>query len=347
MKKALLALLALTLPLSAQAAPFSTDAARYALPEGQMVGHVDFERLRESKTFKDLYAMLSGNPGAQQGIADLESRFGIKLLSDLGSITFSVNAPKAGGPTETLVFASGLFDELKIMAGMKARGADYDVKAEGAQQLYVAQGDKTALAFVKGGLIAANSQVGGPEAVEGESSLRKALKGVGLGGALKGLSAQFTTGKDVWFALAPNADMLADLKVQDAQMAAFTAWTLSIDLSAGLHVHAEGVGTPEAAGAVAGKMMAQVQGAMASPQAAMLGGMITKFSAKAEGDRLVVDLPLSQQDVDQLKMLGMMALAAMQSASRPEPKPSFPALKAPAAPAAPTAPEPVKILPAP
>ncbi len=345
MKKALLALLALTLPLSAQAAPFSTDAARYALPEGQMVGHVDFERLRESKTFKDLYAMLSGNPGAQQGIADLESRFGIKLLSDLGSITFSVNAPKAGGPSETLVFARGLFDEAKIMAGMKERGADYDVSAEGAQQIYIAQGDKTALAFVKGGLIAANSQqVGSPSAVEGASSLRKTLKSEGLGGALKGLAAQFTAGKDVWFALAPNADMLADLKVQDAQMAAFTAWTLSIDLSAGLHVHAEGVGTPEAAGAVAGKMMAQLQGAMASPQAAMLGGIITKFSAKAEGDRLVVDLPLSQQDVDQLKMLGMMALAAMQSASRPEPKPSFPALRPPAAPAAPY---PVKILPAP
>ena len=346
MKKALLALLALSLPLTAQAAPFSNDAARYALPEAQMVGHIDFERLRESKTFKDLYAMLSANPNAQRGLADLEARFGIKILSDLSGITFSINAPKAGAGTETFVFASGRFDEAKVMAGMKGRGADYSESAEGAQRLYVAQNDKTALAFLSGGLLAANSQVSPTASVEGEASMRKVLKGAGLGGAIKGLSAQFSAGKDIWFALSPNAEMLSDLKAQDPQMAAFTAWTLSVDLSAGLHIHAEGVGTAEAASGVAAKLTAQVQGAMASPQAAMLGGIITKFSVKAEGDKLVLDLPLSQQDVEQLKMLGMMAMAAMQSAARPEPQPSFPAIQQPTKPSAPApAPAPLKINP--
>lgn len=346
MKKALLALLALSLPLTAQAAPFSNDAARYALPEAQMVGHIDFERLRESKTFKDLYAMLSANPNAQRGLADLEARFGIKILSDLSGITFSINAPKPTGATETFVFASGLFDEAKVMAGMKKGNADYDEGVEGAQKLYVAQGDKTALAFVKGGLLAANSQVSATGSVEGEGSMRKVIKSQGLSGAIKALSAQFSAGKDMWFALSPNAEMLAQLKTQDPQMAAFTSWTLSLDMGAGLHIHAEGVGTAEAASGVAAKLTAQVQGAMASPQAAMLGGIITKFSVKAEGDKLVLDLPLSQQDVEQLKMLGMMAMAAMQSAARPEPQPSFPALQQPAKPSALTpAPAPLKINP--
>jgi hypothetical protein len=49
----------------------------------------------------------------------------------------------------------------------------------------------------------------------------------------------------------------------------------------------------------------------------MFAGMINKITVKAEGNDLVVDVPLNQQDVNQIKMMVGMMLMSLQGGGGP------------------------------
>ena len=333
MKKILLALTAASaLCSSALATPFNSDAARFTLPEGQLVAHIDMERMRSSQTFKDLAAMITGNPAAQKDLEELKARFGVDPINGIGSITLSVNAAAKGAPPEVAAYVTGAFPQAQILEALKKESKDFDAVKEGEHTMYVAQNDSSTITFVKGGMLATGSD----GAVKGDAVARKVLAGAGVTGAVKVTTGSFDGSKDVWATFQPSAAMVADMQAQNPMMGAFTAWTVSMDFTPGLHVHIEGKGTEAAASQIAAMASMQLQQMQASPQAAMLGGMMSKLSVTSKGELLVVDMPLNQQDVNQLKMMAMMMMMSLQ---QPKAQPSFPGLQAPVAPSvAPKAP---------
>lgn len=332
------------------ATPFSTESARYAIPNGQILIHIDIERMAQSQTFKDLYGMLAGNPQAKTQIEDFKNRFGVDPLVDLKAMTVALNAPSKNAPPETSIYVEGNFKPEQIKAEFKKEGAVYDTQTVNGHELLVAQNDSSAVSFLPKGILAANSQRSPSGDVKGSNILTTVLNGKGLEGTLKEASALFGDGKDVWASFRPSAEMLADMKTQNPMIASFTKWDLSLDLAQGLHLHVEGTGSPEGTKLISDLANAQIAKAKSSPQAAMLGGLINKASITANGPTLVVDLPLSDQDVKQLQMMAMMLMMSMQQghgapgapgAPGPQVTPKrspFPNLQAPAAPAAPVAP---------
>ena len=342
--KKFLSLIALTslIATPALANPFNEYSARYSIPAGQVLVHVDVERLTQSQTFKDLYGMATGNPQAKGKLEEFKQRFGVDLLTDVKGVTVALNAPSKGAPPETSVYVAGNFKPEQIKAGFKKEGADFNTEQVMGHDLLIAKNDSSAFAFVKGGVLAANSQKSPGGEVKGDAVLKAVLNGAGLGGALKTASAKFTAGKDLWASFQPSAEMLNDMRAQNPMMASFSAWDISLDLSKGLHLHVEGQGTPESAKQISDLANAQLAQAKSSPQAAMLGGIINKASVSAKASTLVVDIPLSNQEVKQLQMMAMMLMMSMQQghgAPQPAPKRSpFPNLQAPATPTAPAAP---------
>jgi hypothetical protein len=328
----------------AMAKPFNADAARYMISNGQVLVHMDIERLTQSQTFKDLYGMVAGSPQAKTQIDQFKARFGIDPLVDVKGVTVGLNAPSKGAPPETSVYIAGSFKPEQIKAELKTSGADFDAVMVGKQELLVAKKDASSFAFVPGGMIAANSQKAPQGEVKGEAVLRSVLSGAGLQGDLKAASAGFGPNKDVWASFRPSAPMLADMTAQNPMMGSFSAWDLSIDFSTGLHLHVEGLGSVESAKAIADLANAQLAQAKGSPQAAMLGGLVNKAKIEAQGTKFIVDLPLSNQDVKQLQMMAMMLMMSMQQGhAAPKPQPQrapFPQLQAPTAPA--PAPAPAK-----
>jgi hypothetical protein len=327
MKKALLTLVALlSLSASAWAAPFTPDAARFTLPEGQVLAHIDMSRMSQSQTFKDLVAFISSNPSGQKDLAEFKEKFGVDPFG-LGSITLSVNAPAKSTSPEITAYVTGEFPQEKILAGLKAESKDFDTVKHGEHTLYVAQNDQSTISFVKGGMLAFGSE----GTTKGDAVARKLLDGKGATGELATISKGFSADKDVWVAFKPSEAMVADLKMKSPQMGAFTQWVVSVDMAPGLHIHAEGKATAEVAQALATMANMQIQQMKASPQAAMFGGLINKSTISAKGDTLVVDVPLNTQDVAQLKMMAMMAMMSMQQQMAPK-QPSFPQLQKPVAP---------------
>ena len=184
--------------------------------------------------------------------------------------------------------------------------------------------------------------------------IRAAAKGADYGGALAAQQAKLTNGGDLWFVAQFPEAMRKEMQLTNPAMANASALRGYLDFAKGLHLSLiTELSNVQEASQAAQKLVATIEQAKQSPQAAMFMNMVNKFSAQAKGNELVIDLPLTQEEVNQIQaIIGMMmmSLTANQAAAPSKGGPSFPGLKAPVTPSVKPAakvPAPKPVVPAP
>jgi hypothetical protein len=334
MKKLILSL-ALLVGLASTSALAAPQGLSYLNGDADILVHFDFQRLQKSQTFKDIMAMAMSNPRAKSGLDEIKTNVGVDVLKDVDSVTVQVKAPPKGkGRATVLGYVQGRFAPKTILAAMKTSEAKIEEVKAPWGVIYQNPSEPMGFAFVSGGMI-----FGDPELI-------KAHKKGAFKGNLAATSQKFgDNAQDIWAVVKMNKDMSAELASKNPMLAQFAQIVGSLDFKPGLHLNVRAT-SKDPSGP---KMLAQMgQGQLAamskSPQAAMFGAMMKKISIKAEANDLVLDIPLNQQDVNQIKMMvGMMLMSFQQkAASAPGIAPGMP----PATRMPPKAPA-VKLAPAP
>ena len=310
MKKVFLFLVAsmmLTAPVMALAAPAGLN---YLNGDANIVVHFDSKRLQQSQTFKDLMSMAMANPKAKSNLDDMKSKTGVDVLKDIDSVTAQIKAPKApGSKAQVLGYVQGRFNAQSVVGAMKANKNEVkEVKASWGVMYQNPADASFSFAFISGGMLF------------GSTELVQNYKTGTFGGPLAKLAASFKDqAQDLWVVVDMNEEMRKDLGKKNPMMAQFVKVIGSLDFKPGLHLNIRATGESAAGPAQIAQMaQAQLAASTQSPQAAMFAGMIKKSSVTAQGNDLVLDVPLNQQDVNQIKMMVGMMLMSLQGGARPK-----------------------------
>jgi hypothetical protein len=295
-----------------------------------VVFHLDMQRLQKGETPKNLLGMLMMNPKTKEGLNKFKTQFGLDPFKDIQSLTGSVTLMARGTEPLILLHIQGTFNEATFLKGLTQEGNDFKTETINGHTLHVSTANKSALSFIKGGVL-----MGSPD------QLRAAVKGTTFAGGLVAQQAKLTNGGDLWFVAQFPEAMRKEMQLKNPAMANASALRGFIDFEKGLHVSLiTELDNAEEATKAATQLNASINQAKGSPQAAMFINMINKFSANAKGNELVIDLPLNQDEVNQVQAIAgmlMMSLTANQGNAGGR-APSFPGLKGPVSPGAPMAP---------
>ena len=343
MKKLMILLFTLLWSTLAFAAPQGNT--QFFGGNGNVVFHFDMQRFQKGQTPKNLLGMLMMNPKAKEGLNKFKTQFGLDPFKDVQTLTGLVTLKARGEQPLMLLHIVGTFNQEQFLKGLTAEGNQFVTETVNGKTLHVSAANKSALSFVPNGVL-----MGSPE------EIRTAIKGANkFGGILAAQQAKLSNGGDLWFAAQFPEALRKDMQLRNPAMANANALRGFLDFASGLHLSLiTELGTAEEASKAAQMLIATVDQAKQSPQAAMFMNMVNKFSAQAKGNELVIDLPLNQEEVNQIQaIIGMMmmSLTANQATAAGQGGPSFPGLKAPVAPSAkpvaPVAPAPVAPAPAP
>jgi hypothetical protein len=300
------ALMMLALP-SALAAPAGFG---YLTGDADIIVHFDSQRLQKSQTFKDLMAMAMANPKAKAGLDEIKAKSGIDVLKDVDSLTVQIKSPAPGASRATVLgFVQGRFNPATLLKAMKAEKNEVTEEKTPWGVVYTngKKDEAVGFTFLKGGVLF------------GDVDLIKSHKKNKFKGPLSKFMSSFKAqGQDVWVASKFSPEMRNDFKTKNPMMAQFVQVVGSLDFAPGLHLSVRATGE-NAAGPkqIATMAQAQLAASTQAPQAAMFAGMINKITVKAEGNDLVVDVPLNQQDVNQIKMMVGMMLMSLQGGGGP------------------------------
>ena len=331
MKKLILSL-ALLLSLAASPALAAPQGLSYLNGDADVLLHFDLQRLQKSQTFKDIMAMAMSNPKAKSGLDEVKANVGVDILKDIDSVTIQVKAPPKGQNRATVLgYIQGRFTPKTILAAMKASNAQVkEIKAPWGV-IYANPSDPMGFTFLKGGVLF------------GDPDLIKAHKQGAFKGQLAASAGKFSDdAQDFWAVLKMNKEMTAEAAAKNPMLAQFEQVVGSLDFKPGLHLNVRATSKNPAGPKMLAQMgQQQLAAAGQSPQAAMFGAMMKKITIKAEAQDLVLDIPLNQQDVNQIKMMvGMMLMSFQQKATSAPPVTPMPgAPKAPQAPQAPKVPK--------
>ena len=327
MKRLLIFLSLLLWALVGHAAPQANT--HYFSDDGHILLHIDFQRLQKGKTPQKVMGMMMGNLNFKQNLNQFKVQFGIDPFKDIDSLTMNIKVTRTGQDPIILMHVVGTFNQKQLLAGLTQQGNIFEQETIQGKVAHISAANKSALSFVSNGVI-----MGNPEQV------RKSLAGVKFGGALAEQQAQLSEGGDLWFAAYLPEAIRAEAKQRNPLIADSKVMRGYLDFAEGLHVMmtTEFI-SAEVATQVAAKLGQVVTRAKQSPQAAMFMNMINKLSVQTQGDALTLDLPLSQEDVDQIQAIVSMLLMSlsMNQADQPQPgvapqAPRFPRLTQPTAP---------------
>ena len=114
-----------------------------------------------------------------------------------------------------------------------------------------------------------------------------------------------------------SPEMIADAKAKNPMMAVFQDIQGFIDLASGLHINVNATAKQAAiAQQMVKRAQEQLKAASGTPQAQMFASVLNKISLSAEGATIKLDVPLNQQEVNQLKMIVGMIMMSMQGRSK-------------------------------
>ena len=346
MKKLILSL-AVLFGLASTPVFAAPQGLNYLNGDADILVHFDFQRLQKSQTFKDIMAMAMSNPKAKSGFDDIKTKVGVDVLKDIDSVTVQVKAPSQSKNRPTVLgYLQGRLNSKSILAAMKTSGAKVEEVKASWGVIYKNPAEPMGFAFVSGGM------------VFGDPDLIKAHKKGAFKGPLAASSSKFKDdAQDLWVVVNVSKEMSQDMATKNPMMAQFGQVVGSLDFKPGLHLNVRATSKDAQGPSMLAQMgQAQLAAAGQSPQAAMFGAMMKKISIKAEANDLVLDVPLNQQDVNQIKMMVGMMLMSFQNAGKPpagvtaaapvHPQTIAPAMPVapavPAVPAAPVAPKVVK-----
>ena len=322
MKKIMIILLTLLWSAVSFAAPQGNT--KYFGNNGNVVFHFDMQRFQKGQTPKNLMGMLMMNPKAKAGLSKFQTQFGLDPFKDIKSVTGHVTLKARGTEPLMLLHIEGKFNQELFLKGLTAEGNQFSKETVNGKTLHVSTANKSALTFIPSGVL-----MGTPD------EIRNAVKGAKYGGILAAQQAKLTNGGDLWFVAQFPEAMRKEMQLSNPAMANASALRGYLDFATGLHLSLiTELGNAQEASQAAQKLVATIDQAKQSPQAAMFMNMVNKFSAQAKGNELVIDLPLNQEEVNQIQaIIGMMmmSLTANQAAAG-QGAPSFPGLKAPVAP---------------
>jgi hypothetical protein len=147
----------------------------------------------------------------------------------------------------------------------------------------------------------------------------KSLKKGSFSGKMSSVATSLKSGsQDLWVGVMMNDDMIKAAGRKDPRLGAFKQVVVSIDFAPGFHLNVDAVSKdPAVASMIAQQAQAQIKQASNAPQMQMFASLINKVSIKAEGPRLVLDVPLDQQNVTQLNMIASMAMMGLQNRKKP------------------------------
>jgi hypothetical protein len=332
MRNILILLIILVFSLPVFAAPKGNTT--YFGDSANVVLHIDLQRLQQGQTPKSLLGMLMMNPKAKEKINKFNTQFGLDPFKDIESLTAQVTLKAPQTDPLMLLHIKGKFNQAQFLKGLGEEGNVFAKETLNGKDLYVSAASKSALTFVQDGVL-----MGSPE------ELRTAVKGGSkYAGALYDQQAKLAQGGDLWFVAQFPEEMRQQMQLKNPAMMKAKALRGYLDFAQGLHISLiSELMTATDASKAAEELTNSITQAKSTPQAAMFMSVMNKFSATAKGNELVIDVPLSQDEVNQIQaMVGMMlmALTANQGgAAAPAPKGAgFPSLKGPVVPATPVAP---------
>ena len=294
---------------------------QYFSNDGNVLIHIDLQRLQKGKTPQKLLGLMMTNPSFKQKLNRFKSQFGVDPFKDLRSLTMNIKLTETGRDPEILMHIQGTFNQEQFIKGLVQEGNVFERETIKDHVAHISAANKSALSFVSDGVI-----MGTP------TRLRSALQGVSFGGHLAEQQAKMSDGGDLWFTAYVPDELRAGMNPAISDSRGIRGY---LDFARGLHLMmiTEFTSTETAAHVVARLNQAVAQ-AKQSPQAAMFMSMINKLSIKAEGTVTTIDLPLSQEDMDQIQAILSMVLMSL-SMNQPEQatqkKPSFPRLDQPTA----------------
>lgn len=308
--------------------------------DGHILLHIDLQRLQTGQTPKQLLGLMMANPETKQKITLFQQNFGIDPFKDLKSLTMQIKVLEAKQEPLILVHVVGTFDQARLLKGLTAQGNAFTQETINGHVAHINAQNKSAITFVKDGVL-----MGTPE------RLRFALKGAQFGGILKEQQALLKQGGDLWFAAHLPERVRADIKRQNPVVADSKSMRGYLDFAQGLKIMiATEFVSPEVAAATEAQLKMMIDQAKQAPQAAMFMNMVNKVSISAEGPELTLDIPLTQDDVNQIQAIVsmmLMSLSMQQQQQQQQPPagssaPKFPKLNAPVSPSVPApAPAPV------
>jgi hypothetical protein len=306
----------------------SLNPFKFLPKDGNFLFQIDVKRIQNSQTFKDLYTFVSSNPANQKALQEFNTTYQIDLLKDIDTVTFHASSPnKDAAEPELLVILEGRFKpEVIIEATKKTWTQPKQEMIGSATFVYSELQKENAMSFVDQMLVLGN-----------QSAVRQAISKSGQfsGKLADSLSKLPTTPVDTWGVMVLNENMKSQLRQNNPNAASFENIIMSFDLASGLNVDIKAYGENETmVSALSNEMNAQLTSVLQNPQAAIFASMIKKLKISAKAKELQVQLPLDQQDVNQIKMMLAMMLGGLnqmnQAPVNTSPIPSNPNLNQPA-----------------
>ena len=355
-----LILLMLTSVSYTSATPANTT---YFPANGNTLVFVDMQRMQKSQTFKDVTTFLMANPQSKAKIDEFEKGFGINVFRDVNAVSLHMLA-RANNNPDVLVHVQGTFDQKKVLAGLGQAGALTPVAA-GSMTIHQMPNQNKGVIFINPN-----------ELLIGETAtLKNAVGNQGkFAGILSTLSQRIKGEKDMWVVTHLGQSELAKVKQKNPLLGNFPDFMIQLDLATGLHLQVNAISNADkVAQSTAGLLNQQLTAVKSNPQAMMFMAVLNKIKIVAQTNEVSIDLPLNQQDVNQIKMLAGLLMMGMQKQGAPPAatgakRPAFPSLKgknpagmpkpavkapapkapvAPKAPATPKAPAPAPVAPTP
>ncbi len=305
----------------------SANPFKFLPKDGNFLFQIDVKRIQNSQTFKDLYTFVSSNPANQKALQEFNTTYQIDLLKDIDTVTFHASSPNPATEPELLVILEGRFKpEVIIEATKKTWTQPKQEMIGSATFVYSELQKENAMSFVDQMLVLGN-----------QSAVRQAISKSGQfsGKLADSLSKLPTTLVDTWGVMVLNENMRNQLRQNNPNAASFENIIMSFDLATGLNVDIKAYGENETmVSALSNEMNTQLISVLQNPQAAIFASMIKKLKITAQGKELKVQLPLDQQDVNQIKMMLAMMLGGLnqmnQAPINTSPIPSNPNLNQPA-----------------
>jgi hypothetical protein len=287
----------------------SVNPFKFLPKDGNFLFQIDVKRIQSSETFKDLYTFVSSNPANQKALQEFNQTYQIDLLKDIDTVTF--HASNATGATpELLVILEGRFKpQVIIDATKKTWTQPKEEKIGDAVFVYSEIQQENAMSFVDQMMVLGN-----------QSAVRNAISKPGQfpGKLSDSLSKLSSNPVDAWGIMVLNEEMRNQLRQNNPNAASFENITMSFDLAKGLNIEVKAYGHDDAMVANLSKEMnTQISAMLQNPQAMMFANMIKKLKVTAQGKELLIQLPLDQQDVNQIKMMLMMMLGGLNQMGQP------------------------------
>ncbi|MFN3202509.1 MAG: hypothetical protein ACE366_29195 [Bradymonadia bacterium] len=257
----------------------------------------DMQRIRKAPLYQSMVGMAKQAPDGQKALAEIKAKTGVDIEKDIDSVILAIPAD-VDKSEAVVVIVKGKLDQGKLTAAAVKEGKAKEASHNGVKTVAV---DGGSFAFMNGYLVA------GPTVAVHKAIDASKGKG-GLNKALSQAISKVDTGKDMWMAVNINDQMRKNMP-PDPMTKALTGLRGSIDMAKGFGLKLD-MSTNDAAKAaeIAKMITAQLNAQNGAPP--MFANMLKKITAKASGKDVNINVALSSADVDMLKGLLMMGMAA-------------------------------------